>query len=498
MENAFDILILGAGLGGLECAYILSKKGYKVSVLEKNINIGGTLQDFQLADCTFSSGMHYLGSLDEGQVLNKLFRYFNILDDLKLKRMDEDGFDSFNIGDREIEYPMGWDNFRKKLSSYFPSEKQAVNAYVNLINAVVEKQDIYNLRPFQYRDIRKNKFLNTGIYPVIKSITKNKDLQNALCALNFVYAGEKNTSSLYTHALINNYYVKSAYRLIGGSGQIADLFASNIRQLGGEIHTQKEVNQFVFEDDKLVGVKLKNGDIVHGKHIISNIHPATTMGMIPKERIRKSFRNRLMEIPNTISVFGLHLKLKPGTVPYLNTNYYYYKNNSVWPVTEYNPDKWPQFYYLYTPAATANDRFAQGVSIYTYMQFDELKDWTQLPVNHRGKSYDNWKKEKAGELINLVSIKFPEIRENIVDWIATTPLTYRDYIGSPNGAIYGAKRDYHDPMRSFVSARTKIPNLFFTGQNINLHGMLGVTMSALITCSEFVELNDLIKEINEA
>ncbi len=97
MDNKYDIVIIGAGLGGLECAYILSKKGHKVCVLEKNPKAGGTMQGFRYGDCEFSAGMHYIGSLDEGQVMNRLFRYLDIMDKLKLKRMDENGFEVFNI-----------------------------------------------------------------------------------------------------------------------------------------------------------------------------------------------------------------------------------------------------------------------------------------------------------------------------------------------------------------------------------------------------------------
>ena len=109
-----------------------------------------------------------------------------------------------------------------------------------------------------------------------------------------------------------------------------------------------------------------------------------------------------------------------------------------------------------------------------------------------------WKKQKAEKLISVAAEQFPQLKGNIIKWIAATPLTYRDYIGTPGGGMYGTMRDYQSPMASYVSQRTKIPNLFFTGQNINLHGMLGVSISALLTCGEFIGINDLIKEVNEA
>lgn len=496
MKNTFDILIIGAGLGGLECASILSRNGFSVCVLEKNKNPGGTLQNFHLGDSTFSSGMHYLGSLDEGQILHKLFHYFNILDGLKLKRMDENVFDRFIIGESQVDYPMGWENFEEKMNGYFPAEQNSISAYVKLIREVADSQAIYNLQPPNNYDIRKNPYLEKGIYPSVKSITKNKDLQNALTALNFVYAGDKNTSSLYTHALINNYYIQSAWRLRGGSAQIADLLVANISKNGGEVFTEKEVSKFVFNKDILCGVELKNGETVFARKIISNIHPALTVNMIPEGKIRKSFRNRLTTLPNTISVFGLHLRLKPGKVPYLNHNVHFYKNKDVWPVTSYKNDRWPGYFYLYTPAKDDDSVYTKSLSIYSYLSFDEVKTWASFPKSERGTSYQDWKEEKAALLIDEACRLFPQLKGNIIDWIGATPLTYRDYIGSPGGAMYGTRRDYNNPMASYIFPRTKIPNLYFTGQNINLHGMLGVSISALLTCGEIIGLPQIIKDVN--
>jgi len=497
LTEHYDILIVGSGLGGLVSAYILGKKGYQVCVLEKNDNIGGTLQNFHFSGCTFSTGMHYLGSLDEGQVLNKLFRYLNILDKVKVKRMDEHGFDRFRIGTKEYAYPMSWEWFREKMSAYYPAETEAISKYVSLMKEIAGSQDMYNLRLPVNGDIRSSPYLKTGIYPAIRKITPDKNLQNALCALNFVYAGDKKTSPLYSHALINNYYIQSAYKLIGGSGQIAGLLAQNIREQGGEIHTNTEVNRFVFDNDRLTGVKLIDGTVIHGERIISDVHPAITMEMIPSGKIRKSFRSRLMAIPNTISVFGLHLKLKPKTFPYMNYNYHWYKNDDVWAVSSYKARTWPGYYYLYTPATTRNDYYANCLSIYTYMKYEEVKQWEGLPAGRRGMVYKEWKRKKAEKLIAQATRSFPVLKGNVVEWTAATPLTYHDYIGSPGGAMYGTLRDYHNPMASYVFPRTKLPNLFFTGQNINLHGMLGVSISALLTCGEIVGLEPLIKEINE-
>src|SRR5690606_23132991 len=102
----YDVIIIGSGLGGLECGAILSREGYNVLVLEKNKQIGGSLQTFSRDKQIFDTGIHYIGGLDEGQNLHQYFKYLGIMDSLKLKKLDEDGFDivSFEGDDNAYKY----------------------------------------------------------------------------------------------------------------------------------------------------------------------------------------------------------------------------------------------------------------------------------------------------------------------------------------------------------------------------------------------------------
>ena len=106
-----------------------------------------------------------------------------------------------------------------------------------------------------------------------------------------------------------------------------------------------------------------------------------------------------------------------------------------------------------------------------------------------------FKKIKAEKLLDLVEKKFPEIRNEIKSYYTSTPLTYRDYTGTVNGSSYGILKDYNAPFKSIILPKTKIPNLFFTGQNLNLHGILGVTIGSIITCGELVGQEYLIDKV---
>lgn len=131
----YDVIVVGAGLGGLECAYMLSKMGKSVLVLEADALIGGCLQTFRRAGHTFDTGFHYVGGLDEGQMLNRLFSYYRLMD-LPWKKMDMDCFDEVALPSGSYQFAQGYDHFRERLTERFPNQKENLKRYVALLKEV--------------------------------------------------------------------------------------------------------------------------------------------------------------------------------------------------------------------------------------------------------------------------------------------------------------------------------------------------------------------------
>ncbi|MES2627857.1 MAG: FAD-dependent oxidoreductase [Bacteroidota bacterium] len=124
----YDVVIIGSGIGGLECAYILASEGFKVVVLEKNHQIGGNLQVFSRDKTIFDTGVHYVGSLDDGECLDQFFRYFKLRDTLKWKRMDDDCFDMISFYDgKNYKLGQGYETFKNNLVADFPEEEAAID-----------------------------------------------------------------------------------------------------------------------------------------------------------------------------------------------------------------------------------------------------------------------------------------------------------------------------------------------------------------------------------
>lgn len=497
----YDVVIIGSGLGGLLCANILAEEGFKVCVLEKNQQIGGNLQTFVRNRVIFDTGVHYLGGLGEGENLNRFFKYFGIMDKLKVEKMDENGFDivTFDGDKNEYPYAQGYENFIRVLSEKFPEEEENIRRYCDEIKRVCSRFPLYNLQNGEsYHS--DSELLQTNAKDFIASLTKNEKLRNVLAGTNLLYAGIGEKTPFYIHALVLNSYIESAWRCVGGGSQIAKLIEKNIRKFGGDIFKRSEVKQLKFDGDDLRYAELTNGKTIKAKRFISNAHPAATLDLLEPGKIRKSYHTRFKSLENSASAFTLYLVFKENTVNYINNNYYHFKNNDVWAPVDYKPGEWPLSFGIFTVAGLKPDKYAEGMAVLTYMKYDEVKQWenTASTVAHpdfRGEEYEEFKRVKSEILIDELEKKFPGIRNNIKAYYSSTPLTYRDYIASPGGSMYGIVKDSFDPLKTLVPARTKVKNLFFTGQNLHFHGVLGVTVSAFVTCSEILGLDYLLEKI---
>jgi len=175
-QKEYDFVIIGSGLGGLACAYILASEGFSVVVLEKNHQIGGNLQVFSRDKCIFDTGVHYIGSLDEGENLYQFFKYFGLIDKLKMKRLDEDGFDVIRFNDgKTFKHAQGYDNFIKTLLKDFPEEEQAIHDYCNKLKETCLNFHLYNLKTITNSNHLENMdLLSINAHDYIASITPNK------------------------------------------------------------------------------------------------------------------------------------------------------------------------------------------------------------------------------------------------------------------------------------------------------------------------------------
>lgn len=505
VQKEYNFVIVGSGLGGLACANILAMEGYSVVVLEKNHQIGGHLQVYSRDKSIYDTGVHYVGGLDEGENLYQFFKYFGILDKLKLKRLDDDRFDVIRFDDgTEYAYPQGVEAFEEQLIAYFPDEAEAIRTYCAKMVETCAKFPLYNLKTAGENYLTDESVLTLNAYDYICSLTDNVRLRNVLAGNNLLYAGVREKTPFYVHALILKSYLNGAYKFIDGGSQIAIQLSRSLRQHGGEIFKYKKVTGAHYDESgRVTEVVCENGETFRGKEFISNVHPAVTIDIFGQERFLSVYKNRVLALENSISTFLVHISFQDKSFKYLNYNIYQHHTDNVWDGVDYDLATWPQTYFICTPYISKKGEYADSMSIMTYMNASETAAWadtfsTVAEPGERDEAYFQFKKAKEALVLARLESVFPDIKSKIKSVHSASPLTFRDYIGNGNGTMYGIMKDSNSPMKTRINTRTKIPNLHLTGQNVSLHGILGVTVSAFVTCFSFTDKEQLIQKVKNA
>jgi all-trans-retinol 13,14-reductase len=492
------VVIIGSGLGGLMSGAILAKEGYKVVVLEKNDQTGGNLQTFERNGHRFETGLHYIGSMDRGQTLYQFFKYVGLMDRLKLRRLEMNGYDRLTFGEEDEVYyhNQGWENFEEELITRFPSEKDGIRTYGSRVRSTIKSIPLYDLENAENYLLAPEHIQDCAM-GIISSLTSNIRLQSILAGANSIYHGAARRTPWYIHSCVRNSLVNSSWRPAEGSDQISNELVQIIRENGGEVHTRMEVVKLNAARGRVNSANMQDGEVVRGDYFLSNVHPATTLSWIDPGLVRKAYRNRITGLENTPGFFSVYMVMKEKTLPYQNYNHFHYNSDDYF--RDNLPDHtWPQTYLLYTPTHGEKKGYATIASALTFMPLSQYSQWSQIPPSERGINYQNFKKERAEKLLDAVSRKYPGLKENVESYFVSTPLTFQDYTGTKEGSAYGILKDCYNPLMAIISPRTRITNLFFTGQNLNIHGVLGTTIGAVLASSELIGFKELVNKILDA
>jgi all-trans-retinol 13,14-reductase len=504
-NKKYDVVVIGSGIGGLVSALVLAKNGYHVCVLEKNHQIGGALQVFSRDKRIFDTGVHYIGGLDEDENLYKIFKYLDIYDNLKLVRMDE-AFDVIRMPNGKMfRVGQGYDLFTRFLLEDFPEEAEAIHTFVAKIQEICTYFPLYNLRLEGEKTYYSHpEILSIGAWDFVTGLTQNKELIATLLGNGILYAGDKKRTPLHVVALILNSYIKGSYRLADGGAQLAKALVKQIRKHNGDLFKRKEVVSGIqATDGKLAAVVCSDGEQIEASWFISNLHPSKTMEVIGHEYFMPATIKRVSSLKNTVSSFVVNISLKEHSFPYSNQNFYDFYTEDVWDTVDYESDNWPQVIFSCTSASSKQSDYAESLSAMVYLKHDEFENWqhsfnTIAAPNQRGTDYEGAKRYFEEKVVQRLCERYPNLKNSIQNVYSSTPLTFRDYLGTPEGELYGIEKDFKNPILSIINPKTKVVNLYLTGQNIVFHGILGSTIGALVTSFNFVNGTHIVEQINQS
>ena len=443
--------------------------------------------------------MHILGGFHPGGSLNRICAYLGILDKLEIRHTDADAMDAILYGEDGSCYtlPTGKDAFTRYLQQQFPADSEGIKRYMDAMYALSYEVDAFYLRSSEMSLFSHSDDFFMPADEFIAQYVSDRRLRDLLAYMSPMYGGIAGHTPAYVHALINVLYINGSSQFVDGSQQLADRLAEVIESCGGHVIAGDAVESVKVVDRVVESVMTKSKKQYVGDWYISDVHPATLFALTGDGAFPRIYVNRIKEIPNSYSAFSVYIKFKPESYPYVNHPCYFQENyETVWNLGEYTEDSFPQGFMFITPPTHNQGPWANRMIINCVMPFDAVRQWEHTTIGHRGNDYVEWIERLTKKVIAKMDMLKPGFRDAIDVSFASSPLTIRDYYGVKEGSLYGHRCDCKNMLQSQMPIATKVRNLLLTGQNVNLHGICGVPLTAIETAEAIVGRGVILDKIN--
>jgi len=519
LDDRWDAIVIGSGLGGLTTAALLSKyASRKVLVLERHYTAGGYTHSFRRPGYSWDVGVHYVGDLqDPASPLRAAFDHLTG-GALEWAPMP-DVYDRVLIGDKKFEFPTGMERLRARLKDYFSSDAAAIDGYLATVQSAQKSSGLY----FAEKAIPRAaawlagrfmrapflRWASESTLDVLHRFTQNQELIAVLTAQWGDYGLPPAQSSFGIHAIIASHYFNGASYPVGGAARIAETIAPLIDRHGGKIVISADVQEIVVQNGKATGVKMADGREFHADLIISDAGARNTFERLVRQP--QPILDDLRRIPGSIAHLSLYVGIKQSVrdLGLTGTNLWIY------PSPDHGaPDHDANFarfmrdpsapfpaVYISFPSAKDPDfeRKYPGratLEAIVFVPYRWFAPWENSRWKKRAAEYDAFKQTLAQRLQQELERAVPAIAGRIDHAELSTPLTTRHFMNYAQGEAYGlAATPERFRLRS-LTPHTTVRNLYLTGQDVASLGVAGALFGGAITASAILGRN-LVSKITK-
>ena len=500
----YDVIVIGAGLGGLTAGAKLAKEGKKILLIEQHTIPGGCATTFRRKDLKIEVGLHELDGLDPGDMKLRAFQDLGVLEHVEFVRLPE--FYRLVKPGLDIVIPDDYEQAVAVLTERFPAEGDGIRKFFKVVLSLRKETSRMPRRkwlmgasmllaPFLYPNLLLRERWTVGRF--LDSLFKDEDLKIVLLATLSYYHHDPYSMSLHFFALAQgSFFSGGSYFIKGGSQELSDYLASVIEDHEGKIVYRRLVHEIVIEDGAAVGVRYgKSQDgagnlmTARGKRIVANAAVPNVVEQLLHDAGAKAKLSAVVgspEIATSITTVYLGFKKPPRE---LGNRYYstFLVDEGVASQRDVEPFHRADFSKrtcIFTDYSQIDSGLApEGKGVAVVCTLDRLSDWEDLSDER----YRERKDEVAHTLLARLEAFLPGIRDEVEYCEVGTPKTIRRYTLNPEGTAYGFAQTPGQSGRKRVKQRTPIPNLFFASAWTEPgHGFTGAIMSGYWCAEEIL------------
>jgi phytoene desaturase len=477
-------IIIGSGFGGIAAALRLRAKNHKITLIEKQLDLGGRARVFKKNGFTFDAGPTVITA---PYLIDELFELFNKKAEDYIKLTPLDIWYQFIFEDgNKFDYSGDEEKMKKQIKEINEDDVKGYEELVKFTKKIFDKgftelADVPFNKPLvmmkQLPSLLKLKSYKS-VYSLVSSYIKNEKLRRMLSMHPLLVGGNPfTTTSIYGLIL----YLEKKWGIhysMGGTGNIIKGLEKLMMEEGIEIIKGQEVKNIISRDNKIEGVKLNNQKEISANNVVCNADPpAVYEKLLTKTKTNSLFewKQKRMEYSMGLFVYYFGTKKTYPNVEHHTIKFgdkYKEHLNDIFDKKKLNKDI---SYYLHRPSATDKTMAPEGNDCF----------YVLVPVPNNQSKID-WEIEgdKMKDLVidKMEKALLPNLRENIIEDFYLTPDYFEKELNTKFGSGFSIQPKFTQSAYFRFHNKSEVcEGLYFVGAGTHPGaGVPGVLSSAKV------------------
>ena len=500
----YDVVVVGAGNSGMSAALQCQLAGKKTLLIEQHNLPGGAASSFRRGRFEIEPSLHELCDFgpaeNPGDVRNILNAYGV---DTSYWVECPDCFRSISVyrdgTPMDVTMPSGIQNFIDKMEEYVPGSREKMTKLFDLFQEVLDgiayitaskgHADSKVLQSDYPDMLRCGAYSTQKVFDALKLPLKCQDILSTYWS--YLGVDMEHLAFIHYAAMVHKYVSRSAYVPKHTSHQYSTSMIERFRELGGDVWFNCRAEEFLFDGDKLNGVKTSLGQ-VDCDYVLANINPDIIYGkMMPKELIPErekklsAARNQRFGARMYTAYFCCDASAEELGI----TDYSYFLAGTADSAQEYKDimgGMSTNNYSIFLCYNITNPEFSpEGTCVCSFTTFGSPCDWNDL----KQEDYFRFKNEGVKKMLKILKEKTGiDLSGHIEEIEVASPWTFARYLGAPEGSVYGYETtDWDGMMARMMMLATDYPIKGL--RPIGAAGPRGDGYSAAVICGQLMAFN---------